>query len=202
MHMADADYLDEILLGNEKTTTIIDGSGVIHDPAGLNRDELVRLAKARKMINNFDKSKLSKDGYVVLVDEQDVKLPCELALQYPRITANVPLQLARSSLTALTSATPPTSGSSPIFSSHAVAGTVKYFPLCRSMLINGLIPRPEAVNISNVAALVDTEGKPHFKYIVEGANLFMTQQARLWLEKRKVVVIKDSSANKVRTFCA
>jgi glutamate dehydrogenase len=47
-----------------------------------------------------------------------------------------------------------------------------------------------------VAALVDSEGKPHFKYIVEGANLFFTQQARLYLEKRKVVLFKDSSANK------
>ncbi|THU96690.1 hypothetical protein K435DRAFT_858322 [Dendrothele bispora CBS 962.96] len=43
--------------------------------------------------------------------------------------------------------------------------------------------RLEAINIAN------TEGKPHFKYIVEGANLFLTQQARLFfLEKRKVIV--------------
>lgn len=56
--------------------------------------------------------------------------------------------------------------------------------------------RPEAVNISNVLALFDADGKPHFKYIVEGANLFLTQQARLHLEKRKVVLFKDSSANK------
>jgi glutamate dehydrogenase len=47
-----------------------------------------------------------------------------------------------------------------------------------------------------MAALIDAEGKPHFKYIVEGANLFLTQQARLHLEKRKVVLFKDSSANK------
>lgn len=60
--------------------------------------------------------------------------------------------------------------------------------------------RPEAVNISNVAALVDSEGKPHFKYVVEGANLFFTQQARLYLEKRKVVLFKDSSANKGLLF--
>ena len=52
------------------------------------------------------------------------------------------------------------------------------------------------MNISNVAALVDADGKPHFKYVVEGANLFFTQQARLHLEKRKVVLFKDSSANK------
>lgn len=56
--------------------------------------------------------------------------------------------------------------------------------------------RPEAVNISNMAALIDADGKPHFKYIVEGANLFLTQQARLHLEKRKVILFKDSSTNK------
>lgn len=61
--------------------------------------------------------------------------------------------------------------------------------------------RPEAVNITNVAALVDSEGKPHFKYIVEGANLFFTQQARFYLEKRKAVLFKDSSANKGLFSC-
>lgn len=58
--------------------------------------------------------------------------------------------------------------------------------------------RPEAINVSNVNQLWDTEGKPNFKYIVEGANLFITQQARLALEKRGVVLFKDASANKVR----
>jgi len=52
------------------------------------------------------------------------------------------------------------------------------------------------VNISNVSHLIDSDGKPHFKYIVEGANLFLTQQARLWLEKRGIVLFKDASANK------
>jgi glutamate dehydrogenase len=48
-----------------------------------------------------------------------------------------------------------------------------------------------------VSNLVDSEGKPHFKYVVEGANLFFTQQSRLWLEKKGVVLFKDSSTNKV-----
>ncbi len=43
----------------------------------------------------------------------------------------------------------------------------------------------------------DYESKPRYKYIVEGANLFITQQARLFLERRKCVLFKDSSANKV-----
>lgn len=67
--------VDEILLSKEKYVTIIDGSGVLVDPNGLDREELIRLAKARKMISDFDVGKLSKDGYRVLVDETDIKLP-------------------------------------------------------------------------------------------------------------------------------
>jgi glutamate dehydrogenase len=45
------------------------------DPQGIDRPELTRLAQARKMISHFDVSKLSKDGFRVLVDETDVRLP-------------------------------------------------------------------------------------------------------------------------------
>lgn len=68
--------VDEILLSSDKTVAVIDGSGVLADPAGINREELVRLAKLRVPVANFNKSKLSKDGYLVKVEEQDVKLPC------------------------------------------------------------------------------------------------------------------------------
>lgn len=68
---------DEILLSSDKTVAIIDGSGVAADPAGLDRQELIRLAKARLPIGNFDRSKFSKDGYLVKVEEHDVKLPCK-----------------------------------------------------------------------------------------------------------------------------
>jgi glutamate dehydrogenase len=67
---------DEILLSSDKTVAIIDGSGVLADPVGINREELVRLAKARKMVSHFDLSKLSKDGYLVRIEDQDFKLPC------------------------------------------------------------------------------------------------------------------------------
>lgn len=58
---------------------VIDGSGTIYDPEGLDRGELVRLAKARIMVNNFDRTKLTKDGYLVLVEDRDVTLPSELS---------------------------------------------------------------------------------------------------------------------------
>ncbi|KAJ7637550.1 Glutamate/Leucine/Phenylalanine/Valine dehydrogenase-domain-containing protein [Mycena polygramma] len=151
---------NEILLSSDKTVAIIDGSGVLADPAGLNRAELIRLAKLRVPVGHFDKTKLGKDGYLVCVEEHDVKLPSgEVVLDGTDFRNAAHLRFK-----------------------------ADLFVPCGG--------RPEAVNISNMAALVDSEGKPHFKYIVEGANLFITQQARLYLEKRKVILFKDSSTNK------
>ncbi|KAJ8591101.1 NADH-dependent glutamate dehydrogenase [Rhizopogon salebrosus TDB-379] len=151
---------NEILLSSDKTIAVIDGSGVLADPAGINRQELIRLAKLRVPVSHFDKTKLGKDGYLVRVEEQDVKLPSgEIILD----------------------------GTDFRNAAHFRFKADLFVP-CGG--------RPEAVNISNVAALTDTEGKPHYKFIVEGANLFFTQQARMHLEKRRVVVFKDSSANK------
>ncbi|KAG1743175.1 NADH-dependent glutamate dehydrogenase [Suillus paluster] len=151
---------NEILLSSDKTIAVIDGSGVLADPVGINRNELIRLAKLRVPVSHFDKTKLSKDGYLVKIEEQDIKLP---------------------------------SGEVVLDGTDFRNGAHFRFKADLFVPCGG---RPEAVNVSNVAALMDTEGKPHFKYIVEGANLFFTQQARLHLEKRRVIVFKDSSANK------
>lgn len=69
---------NEILLSKDKTVAIIDGSGVLYDPAGLDRSELVRLAKARSPISDFDPAKLGEGGYKVLVDAKDYRLPSKL----------------------------------------------------------------------------------------------------------------------------
>ena len=50
---------------------MIDGSGVLADPAGIDREELIRLARLRVPVGNFNTSKLSKDGYLVKVEDQD-----------------------------------------------------------------------------------------------------------------------------------
>ena len=33
------------------------------------------MADERKMVNHFDRSKLSKDGFLILLDDKDVTLP-------------------------------------------------------------------------------------------------------------------------------
>ena len=61
---------NEILMSNEKCIAVVDGSGVLYDPLGINKEELVRLAKARKMVSFVDKSKISPQGKLVLVEEK------------------------------------------------------------------------------------------------------------------------------------
>lgn len=68
--------------------------------------------------------------------------------------------------------------------------------LVRSDLFVPAGGRPRTVNISNWKEMLIREKEPRYKVIVEGANLFITQDARIKLEESGVLLIKDSSANK------
>jgi glutamate dehydrogenase len=61
---------NEILMGNEKTIAVVDGSGVLFDPQGINHDELARLARGRLMVKFVDPSKISSQGRLVLVEDK------------------------------------------------------------------------------------------------------------------------------------
>ncbi|WP_372370176.1 NAD-glutamate dehydrogenase domain-containing protein [Candidatus Uabimicrobium sp. HlEnr_7] len=68
-----------------------------------------------------------------------------------------------------------------------------------------LIPaggRPNTINIDNWQLSLDEKNVPVFNAVVEGANLFLTNEARYKLEEMGVVVIKDSSANKGGVICS
>ncbi|PYH90666.1 NAD-specific glutamate dehydrogenase [Aspergillus ellipticus CBS 707.79] len=152
---------NEILLANEKYTAIVDGSGVLVDPQGLDQGELVRLAKNRVTISEFDLSKLSPQGYRVLVDESNIKLPSGELVHNGMIFRNL-------------------------------------FHLRRDQPYDTFVPcggRPESIDLSNVGKLIQ-DGKSTIPYIVEGANLFITQDSKLRLEKAGCILFKDASANK------
>ncbi|KAG5928543.1 glutamate dehydrogenase (NADP(+)) gdh1 [Claviceps africana] len=152
---------NEILLGNEKWTAIVDGSGVIADPNGLDKDELVRLAKKRAMISEYDLTKLSKDGYRVLCEDNNVILPSGEVV---------------------------TNGTSFRNTYHLRdTGMTDAFVPCGG--------RPESIDLISVNRLIK-DGKTTIPYIVEGANLFITQDAKLRLEAAGCVLYKDASANK------
>jgi glutamate dehydrogenase len=153
---------NEILLANEQYVAIVDGSGVLCDPEGLDQDELVSLAKKRVMVSEFDAAKLSSTGYRVLVEDNHITLP----------------------------------DGEVVHNGTAFRNT---FHLRSSQHYDTFVPcggRPESIDISSANKLIGADGKCLIPYIVEGANLFITQDAKLKLEKAGCILFKDASANK------
>ena len=57
--------------------------------------------------------------------------------------------------------------------------------------------RPNTINVQNYKQFLNLDGTPSAPLIVEGANLFVTDEARqLLFEEAGVIIVKDSSANK------
>jgi len=126
------------------------------------------------MVREFDRSKLSPEGFFV-----DVECTSLAAISTPPMWAGaIPpaLQAVYSTGLALRN----------VFHLTEYAGADLFVP-CGG--------RPRAVDLSNVQLLLPG-GVPRFKVIVEGANLFFSQDARLKLEAAGVILFKDSSANK------
>jgi glutamate dehydrogenase len=152
---------NEILLSNETYTSILDGSGVLVDPNGINHEELMRLAKKRAMILEFDITKLSKEGYRVLCEDVNFRLPTGEVIPNGTTFRNT-------------------------------------FHLRDTGLTDSFVPcggRPESIDLSSVGKLIKN-GKTTIPFIVEGANLFITQDAKLRLEAAGCILFKDASANK------
>ena len=62
--------------------------------------------------------------------------------------------------------------------------------------------RPYSVNGKNWSEFFTDEGKATVRAIIEGANIFFTDEAREKLQERGVFIIKDSSANKTGVICS
>ena len=62
--------------------------------------------------------------------------------------------------------------------------------------------RPYAVNGKNWTEFFDDDDKASVRAIVEGANIFFTDEARTHLQDKGVFIIKDSSANKTGVICS
>jgi glutamate dehydrogenase len=56
--------------------------------------------------------------------------------------------------------------------------------------------RPETLDHSNWDRLLDPQGEPTVRVIVEGANSFISPEARLELQKQGLLILRDASANK------
>jgi glutamate dehydrogenase len=56
--------------------------------------------------------------------------------------------------------------------------------------------RPETIDSQNWQLFIDEKGVPSSGVIIEGANSYITPEARIQLQKNGVVLMRDASANK------
>lgn len=62
--------------------------------------------------------------------------------------------------------------------------------------------RPNTIHAGNWRDFLTTESIPSSRLIVEGANLFLTPEARTKLSEAGALIVKDSSANKCGVICS
>ena len=156
------------LSGDEKYIGIVDGFGCIVDEDGIDKDELLRLANNRYGNNQFDKSKLGPKGYIVLVNDKDIKLPNG--------------QIVHNGIQ---------------FRNQFHLNLQNIYPKDFINLWTPCGGRPNSIDVSTVNSLLDPKtGKSIIPIIIEGANLFITQAAKYILEDAGAVVLKDASTNK------
>lgn len=171
---------NEIKYGTEPIRGICDGTAALVDLYNIDKAELLRLATNHLPLSQFNPKKVGPKGVFVLVSQTE----------------------------------PITGPNGEVYiNGEDFRNKLHFHPwsTCETFVPCG--GRPAAVNISNVHHfLINSPGvtgesmlagqasispaQLRFKYIVEGANLFITQDARLALERCGVVLIKDSTANK------
>jgi len=154
---------------------VVDGTAALVDPAGIDRDALSRIV-LRADADAFDTASLSPGGFVLYRNARRTEGLRELYRRIERTAAGlredwVTVDEFNKELDELLFAVP----------------------------ADLFIPaggRPETIDQGNWRRFLRPDGKPSAKIIVEGANSFITPEARLRLQEAGAVVLRDASANK------
>jgi glutamate dehydrogenase len=154
---------------------VVDGAGAAFDPQGLDREELGRLLFSRD-IDGFSPQRLHERGFVLFRDQRRHEGLREL---FRRVVAG-PGGLLEEWVSA--------------DEFHREFGEL-VFCVPSDLFIPGG-GRPETIDDANWSQFLAPDGTPTARVVVEGANSFLTPVARLELQRRGVVLIRDASANK------
>lgn len=160
-----------------KLLSVLDISGTAYDPLGLDLGELNELFRQGKPIRHYSPEKLHEDGFIL--DKRTRKETSALT-QQTLCWRKINGQLVQDWL----------SGSD---MNHLLKQNIHQTKTDVFIPAGG---RPRTLNESNFKEFLDESGKPTSKIIIEGANLYLTPQARREYEKLGTLIVKDSSANK------
>jgi len=158
-----------------KIVSIVAGAGAIYDPDGIDRDELSKLVLKQDVVD-FTPEKLHRGGFMLFRQERRKE-----GLQ----------NLHRKVVGA-------DSGVEEIWITtdefHAELENLIFSVSADLFLPCG--GRPETIHGKNWQNLFVEDGTPTARVISEGANSFITPEARVEIQKRGIVVLRDASANK------
>jgi len=158
-----------------RVVLILDGTAALYDPNGINRNELGRIVLARDL-DAFNPQFLGEGGWMIFRSGRRLEGLRESHRQVSRRPAGLVEEWLD------------------------VDGFNRlYGSLIFTVKADLFIPaggRPETVDGLNWRSFLDDNGLPSSKVIVEGANSFITPEARLQLQHSGVVIMRDASANK------
>ena len=155
---------------------VLDGTAAAFDPAGLDRTELQRIT-LRHDLDSFDPARLGPGGMLLFRSGQRLDGLKEL---HRRVERQHDGTLREQWV-------------------HLDDFHRAYSSLVFTVETDLFIPaggRPETIDGSNWHDFLLPDGRPSAPVIVEGANSFLTPQARLELQKAGCIIMRDASANK------
>ncbi len=168
---------------NVSIVAITDGSGAIYNPDGLDNDIILKLVKEGKMIEHYPPERLSAGGYLLVMGEKKA----------------IGISIVHTALYTCTD-----KGVEKKWIGGSEANRIYGHQLFK-VYADAFIPaggRPRMINAENCQEYIMADGRPSSRFIIEGANLYLTDEARISLEEKGVVVIRDSSANKCGVICS
>ncbi|MBW2001456.1 MAG: NAD-glutamate dehydrogenase [Deltaproteobacteria bacterium] len=162
-------------------TSITDASGVIYDPNGIDKEELGSLIH-KDDIEKFSPDRLNVAGFILYSREQKREGLVDLFKKVIRDHDGIREEWISSD------------------EFHA-----QFENLIFSHFTDVFIPcggRPETIHIGNWEKLFDNNHNPTTRAIIEGANSFISPEARDMIQKNGIIILKDASANKCGVICS
>ncbi|MBU2497446.1 MAG: NAD-glutamate dehydrogenase, partial [Proteobacteria bacterium] len=154
---------------------IVDGTAGLYDPQGADREELERLL-LKHDLDHFNPEALHPGGFILFRDKRRQEGVRELYMKVIRHGGGIQEKWVTSD------------------EFHKqIDDLVFRVPADLFLPCGG---RPETIDGANWHKLLDKNGKAGMKVIIEGANSFITPEARTEIQKKGVIVLRDASANK------
>lgn len=167
-----------------RLVALTDGTGTIRDPRGLNLATIATLCQQRRGIAHYPPHQLSPGGFLLNKERIQSDAQGNMSCHYWHMTPSGDLveeDLLWPQALAL------------------LAENVHQTPANLFIPAGG---RPRTLDLAHLHTFLDKTGKATAQAIIEGANLYLDQDARLALEEKGVLIIKDSSANKGGVICS